>query len=167
MSLQSSLSAEFHSQTAAVARAAFPQGNASMRLKDALGTVFTDARFTAFGLLPWSPGRGTLAAVSRHRAAISPRTSRIAARPRQLVAASTGNTSWASIASPRPCVPRETPSRIPGGGVPAPRRPGACVTSNPLTICTSRWARGGSSCSCRTGRPRRTHFCRPCSRPTP
>ncbi|GJD64037.1 hypothetical protein MPEAHAMD_4211 [Methylobacterium frigidaeris] len=47
MSLQPSSPAEVPSQTAAVARAAFPWGNAYMRLRDELGTVFTDAQFTA------------------------------------------------------------------------------------------------------------------------
>ena len=31
--------------TATVARAAFPQGNAHLRLRDALGPIFTDAQF--------------------------------------------------------------------------------------------------------------------------
>ncbi len=47
MSLQPSSPAEVPSQTAAVARAAFPRGNAYLRLRDELGTVFTDAQFTA------------------------------------------------------------------------------------------------------------------------
>ncbi len=47
MSLQPSSRAEVPSQTAAVARAAFPPGNADLRLRDELGTVFTDAQVTA------------------------------------------------------------------------------------------------------------------------
>ena len=47
MSPQPSSPAEVPSQTAAVARAAFPWGNAYMRLRDGLGTVFTDAQVTA------------------------------------------------------------------------------------------------------------------------
>jgi hypothetical protein len=47
MSRQPSSPAEGPSQTAAVAKAAFPRGIASMRLRDERGTVFTDAQFAA------------------------------------------------------------------------------------------------------------------------
>src|SRR3954465_12169608 len=44
---------EVPASTAAVARAAFPRGNPYLRLRDALGTVFSDAQFA-----PLSPSRG-------------------------------------------------------------------------------------------------------------
>jgi hypothetical protein len=45
MSLRPETRTEVPSSTAAVARAAFPRGNPYLRLRDALGTVFSDAQF--------------------------------------------------------------------------------------------------------------------------
>ena len=45
MSLRPTVSGEVPTSTATVARAAFPQGNAYLRLRDHLGTIFTDAQF--------------------------------------------------------------------------------------------------------------------------
>ena len=47
MSLRPSLAGAVPASTAMVARAAFPQGNLYMRLRDTLGTVFTDQQFAA------------------------------------------------------------------------------------------------------------------------
>lgn len=47
MSPHPSFPAKVPSQTAAVARAAFPRGNAYLRLRDELGTEFTNTRFLA------------------------------------------------------------------------------------------------------------------------
>jgi transposase len=46
MSLRPTLSGDVPTSTATVARAAFPQGNAYLRLRDRLGTIFTDAQFS-------------------------------------------------------------------------------------------------------------------------
>src|SRR5215213_680849 len=53
MSLRPETCTEVPSSTAAVARAAFPRGNPYLRLRDALGTVFSDAQFA-----PLFPNRG-------------------------------------------------------------------------------------------------------------
>ena len=53
MSLHPAACAEVPVSTAAVARAAFPRGNPYVRLRDALGTVFSDAQFA-----PLFPSRG-------------------------------------------------------------------------------------------------------------
>src|SRR4051812_35441625 len=53
MSLRPETCTEVPSSTAAVARAAFPRGNPYLRLRDALGTVFSDAQFA-----PLFPSRG-------------------------------------------------------------------------------------------------------------
>ena len=45
MSLRPTVSADVPTSTATVAHAAFPQGNAYLRLRDRLGTIFTDAQF--------------------------------------------------------------------------------------------------------------------------
>src|SRR5215211_7613358 len=45
MSLHPTVSGEVPTPTAAVARAAFPRGNPYLRLRDRLGTIFTDAQF--------------------------------------------------------------------------------------------------------------------------
>jgi len=45
MSLRPTVSGDVPASTATVARAAFPQGNAYLRLRDHLGTIFTDAQF--------------------------------------------------------------------------------------------------------------------------
>ncbi|EIM24339.1 hypothetical protein MicloDRAFT_00069920 [Microvirga lotononidis] len=45
MSLHPTVSGDVPTSTATVARAAFPQGNAYLRLRDHLGTIFTDAQF--------------------------------------------------------------------------------------------------------------------------
>ena len=47
MSLRPSLASAVPASTAMVARAAFPRGNPYMRLRDTLGTVFTDQQFAA------------------------------------------------------------------------------------------------------------------------
>ena len=53
MSLHPQTCPEVPASTAAVARAAFPRGNPYLRLRDALGTVFSDAQFA-----PLFPNRG-------------------------------------------------------------------------------------------------------------
>jgi transposase len=53
MSLHPAVCAEVPASTAAIARAAFPRGNPYLRLRDALGTVFSDAQFA-----PLFPSRG-------------------------------------------------------------------------------------------------------------
>src|SRR5918912_1238650 len=53
MSLRPNTCAEVPPSTAAVARLAFPRGNPYLRLRDALGTVFSDAQFA-----PLFPSRG-------------------------------------------------------------------------------------------------------------
>jgi len=45
MSLHPTVSGEVPASTATVARAAFPRGNPFLRLRDQLGTIFTDAQF--------------------------------------------------------------------------------------------------------------------------
>src|SRR4051794_23637016 len=45
MSLRPTLSGNVPASTATVARAAFPRGNPYLRLRDQLGTIFTDAQF--------------------------------------------------------------------------------------------------------------------------
>src|SRR4051812_27423181 len=55
MSLRPQPCPEVPSSTAAIARAAFPRGNPCLRLRDALGTVFSDAQFA-----PLFPSRGTM-----------------------------------------------------------------------------------------------------------
>lgn len=47
MSLRPSLAGAVPGSTAMVARAAFPRGNPYMRLRDTLGTMFTDQQFAA------------------------------------------------------------------------------------------------------------------------
>lgn len=56
MSLQSHSIAPVSSQTRQVARAAFPQGNRYMQLRDTLGTLYDDALFADL-----FPQRGQLA----------------------------------------------------------------------------------------------------------
>jgi hypothetical protein len=46
MSLRPTVSADVPTSTATVAHAAFPRGNAYLRLRDCLGTIFTDAQFS-------------------------------------------------------------------------------------------------------------------------
>ena len=58
MSLHPKTCPEVPASTAAVARAAFPRGNPYLRLRDALGTVFSDAQFA-----PLFPSRGQPAEV--------------------------------------------------------------------------------------------------------
>ncbi len=58
MSLRPETRTEVPASTAAVARAAFPRGNPYLRLRDALGTVFSDAQFA-----PLFPSRGQPAEV--------------------------------------------------------------------------------------------------------
>ena len=47
MSLRPTLSSDVPASTATVAHAAFPQGNSYLRLRDQLGTIFTDAQFAS------------------------------------------------------------------------------------------------------------------------
>jgi transposase len=46
MSLRSTACGDVPASTVTVARAAFPHGNPYLRLRDTLGTIFTDAQFT-------------------------------------------------------------------------------------------------------------------------
>src|SRR6266571_64324 len=56
-------------ETIRVAHAAFPKGNALMRLRDLLGPIYTDAQFTALfphaGQPALSPGRLALVSVQQ------------------------------------------------------------------------------------------------------
>ena len=45
MSLRPTVSGDVPASTVTVAHAAFPQGNPYLRLRDCLGTIFTDAQF--------------------------------------------------------------------------------------------------------------------------
>nr|WP_083468240.1 transposase [Methylobacterium tarhaniae] len=86
MSLQPSSPVEVPSQTAAVAQAAFPRGHAYMRLRDELGTVFTDAQFTALfssrGRPAEAPWRLALVTMLQFAENISDRRAAEAARGR-------------------------------------------------------------------------------------
>lgn len=86
MSLQPSSPVEVPGQTAAVARAAFPRGNPYMRLRDELGTVFTDAQFTALfssrGRPAEAPWRLALVTVLQFSENLSDRRAAEAARGR-------------------------------------------------------------------------------------
>src|SRR3954470_4251693 len=53
MSLHPAVCAEVPASTVAIARAAFPRGNPYLRVRDALGMVFSDAQFA-----PLFPSRG-------------------------------------------------------------------------------------------------------------
>ncbi|MBT2524961.1 transposase, partial [Streptomyces sp. ISL-99] len=61
MSMQPKGSGEIPAETVRVARAAFPKGSLAIRVRDELGSLFSDEQFA--GLFPvrgkpaWSPGR--------------------------------------------------------------------------------------------------------------
>ena len=61
-------------ETMRVAHAAFPKGNALMRLRDLLGPIYTDAQFTALfphdGQPALSPGRLALVSVLQFAAGL-------------------------------------------------------------------------------------------------
>jgi hypothetical protein len=67
MSLRPNGLTEIPAETARVARAAFPNGCLAMRVRDALGVLFTDEQFAelfaARGRPAWSPGRLALVLV--------------------------------------------------------------------------------------------------------
>src|SRR5437016_14675069 len=64
-------------ETIRVAHAAFPKGNALMRLRDLLGPIYTDAQFTALfphdGQPALSPGRLALVSVLQFAEGLSDR----------------------------------------------------------------------------------------------
>ena len=75
MSLKPTASEPVPAATAQVARAAFPRGNVSLLLRDALGTVFTDADFADLypnrgppGLPPWRLALVTVLPIREHLA---------------------------------------------------------------------------------------------------
>jgi transposase len=71
-------------ETIRVAHAAFPKGNAIMRLRDLLGPIYTDAQFTAFfppdGQPALSPGRLALVSVLQFAEGLSDRQAANAVR---------------------------------------------------------------------------------------
>src|SRR5947209_14078744 len=71
-------------ETIRVAHAAFPKGNALMRLRDLLGPIYTDAQFTAFfphdGQPALSPGRLALVSVLQFAEGLSDRQAADAVR---------------------------------------------------------------------------------------
>src|SRR6185312_13655780 len=90
MSLRPTPCADISANTAAVARAAFPKGNVYLRLRDELGTIFTDAPFALL-----FASRGQPAACLWRLALVtllhSPRTCRTAGPPRRYAVASPGS----------------------------------------------------------------------------
>ena len=86
MSLQPGLIAPVPENTAQVARAAFPDGNPYLQLRDQLGTLFTDADFADLyprrgqpALAPW---RLALVTVMQFREDLSDRRAAYALRAR-------------------------------------------------------------------------------------
>jgi transposase len=73
-------------ETSRVARTAFPKGNALMRLRDHLGSIYTDAQFTALfphdGQPALSPGRLALVSVLQFAEGLSDRQAADAVRSR-------------------------------------------------------------------------------------
>ena len=71
-------------ETTRVAHAAFPRGNALMRLRDLLGPIYTDAQFTALfpddGQPALSPGRLALVSVLQFAEGLSDRQAADAVR---------------------------------------------------------------------------------------
>lgn len=86
MSLRAQGSVEVPVETARIARAAFPKGSLAIRLRDELGSVFTDEQFA--GLFPtrgkpaWSPGRLALIAVLQFAEGLRDRQAAEAVRAR-------------------------------------------------------------------------------------
>jgi transposase len=81
-------------ETMRVAHAAFPKGNAIMRLRDALGPIYTDEQFTALfphdGQPALSPGRLALVSVLQFARSAFPTGKPL----RQYERGSTGNMRW-------------------------------------------------------------------------
>jgi len=106
MSLRPETRTEVPSSTAAVGRAALPRGSPYLRLRDALGTVFSDAQFA-----PLFPSRGQPAEVPWRLALVTvlqlPRSCQIGGRPRLFAVRSTGHIcsawSWPTRASTPRC----------------------------------------------------------------
>ncbi|MBV8868569.1 MAG: transposase, partial [Acetobacteraceae bacterium] len=86
MSLRPTPSGSVPATTAAVARAAFPRGNPYMRLRDALGPVFTDQQFAALfpshGQPAEAPWRLALVTLLQYAENLSDRRAADAARGR-------------------------------------------------------------------------------------
>ena len=80
--------------TARFAHAAFPKGNAIMRLRDSLGPIYSDEQFTALfpddGQPALSPGLLALVTVLQFARSAFPTGKRL----KQCVRASTGNMLW-------------------------------------------------------------------------
>jgi transposase len=75
MSLKASTVQSIPEDTIRVARAACPHGNASLTLRDALGTIVTDEDFASLfppcgqpGLVPWRLALGTIMQFREHLA---------------------------------------------------------------------------------------------------
>ncbi len=133
MSLQPSSPAEVPSQTAAVARAAFPRGNPCLRLRDELGTVFTEAQFTALfsarGRPAEAPWRLALVTVLQFAENLSDRRAAEAAR---------GRIDWTYLLSLDLTDPASTPrccaSSAPASWPATPRR--SCSTRSWLSAAS-------------------------------
>ncbi|MFE7897871.1 transposase [Streptomyces sp. NPDC057424] len=73
-------------ETARVVRAAFPKGSLTMRIRDELGELFSDADFTALypnrGKPAWSPARLALVSVMQSAEGLSDRRAADAVRGR-------------------------------------------------------------------------------------
>lgn len=86
MSMRPKQPGEVPAETARVAKAAFPKGSLAIRLRDELGTLFTDEQFA--GLFPsrgrsaWSPGRLALVSVLQFAESLPDRQAAQAARAR-------------------------------------------------------------------------------------
>ena len=80
-------------ETARIARATFRRGNVYLRLRDEVGTIYTDEAFASL-----FPTRGQPAEAPWRLAVVSvlqfAEGSRIARRPRPSAAVSTGSTCW-------------------------------------------------------------------------
>jgi hypothetical protein len=85
------------SETARVARAAFPKGNRDLRMADELGTLFTDDAFLALFPTHGQPAQ-PLGNWRSQRSSNAPKGSPTAKRPMPCGAALTGNTccAWSS-----------------------------------------------------------------------
>src|SRR3712207_9228414 len=92
MSLRPETLTEVPSSTAAIARAAFPRGNPYLRLRDALGTVFSDAQFA-----PLFPSRGQPAEVPWRLALVTVLQFAENLSDRRAGAAARGRSDWKNM----------------------------------------------------------------------
>ncbi|WP_432097684.1 transposase, partial [Streptomyces sp. bgisy100] len=86
MSLQPQEPGEIPVETVRVARAAFPKGSLAIRIRDELGSLFTDEQFADLfpvrGKPAWSPGRLTLVSVLQFVEGLTDRQAAEAVRAR-------------------------------------------------------------------------------------